>query len=439
MADTVSDKRSFDHARARRAGLAAFVGTFIEWYDFYIYATAAALVFGPLFFSESDRLTGIASAFATYAVGFVVRPLGGILFGHIGDRFGRRPSLVITLLVMGGSTVAVGLLPTYQSIGVLAPVLLVLLRTLQGLAVGGEWGGAVLIAVEHAPEKHKTFYGGFPQLGNPAGALAASGLFSLLSLSGDRFLLDGGWRIPFLASVVLIGVGFWVRFKVEESPVFSDGGSAPTRSTPLRHALSTNWRPILIGIGLLPISTGGYYLVTTFATAYGTAPELGLSTTLVLNAMTMASFFELLTTLPLAWLGDRWGRKRVMYLGLIGSMVLIAPMFLSMSSGSTVLIFVMFALTRVLLNGTYAPVATILAQLFRPQARYTSIALSYGLAAAVWAGLSPIAATLLYGGTGTVWSVIALFVAMSVLALGCLAAAPQHRDADIFEKDHSPA
>lgn len=436
MANAVSNEPACDHARARRAGLAAFVGTFIEWYDFYIYAMAAALVFGPLFFSESDRLVGIASAFATYAVGFVVRPLGGILFGHIGDRFGRRPSLVITLLVMGGSTVAVGLLPTYQSVGVLAPVLLVLLRTLQGLAVGGEWGGAVLIAVEHAPEKHKTFYGGFPQLGNPAGALAASGLFSLLSLPGDQFLLDGGWRIPFLASVVLIGVGFWVRFKVEESPVFEE---VPTQSTPLRHALSTNWKPILIGIGLLPISTGGYYLVTTFATAYGTGPALGLSTTLVLNAMTVASFFELLTTLPLAWLGDRWGRKHVMYLGLIGSMVLIAPMFLSMSSGSTVLIFVMFALTRILLNGTYAPVATILSQLFRPRARYTSIAMSYGVAAAVWAGLSPIAATLLYDATGTVWSVIALFLAMSVLALGCLAVAPQHRDADTFERDHSPA
>ncbi|NJC21534.1 MFS family permease [Arthrobacter pigmenti] len=439
MSHTPATRPQFSHARARRAGFAAFVGTAIEWYDFYIYATAAALVFGPLFFPEQDRLAGIALAFATYAVGFLVRPLGGIIFGHIGDKFGRRPSLVITLLIMGLSTMFVGLLPTYESIGAWAAVMLVILRALQGLAVGGEWGGAVLMAVEHAPEKHKTFYGGFPQLGNPAGALGATAIFAWLSAQGETFLIDGGWRIPFLLSVVLIAVGFWVRYRVEESPVFEKEVEGQNQSIPLSYALRNNWKPILLGIGLLPISTGGYYLATTFTTAYGTDPSVGLDATFILNAMSIASLCELITCLFIAWLGDKFGRKRIMFIGLVGSMVLIIPQFLLMTGGSEWMIFVAFAAVRVAMNFTYAPVATILSQLFRPQARYTSISLSYGVAAAVWAGLSPIAALWLFDQTGTVWSVIALFIAMGILGIICLALAPQHRDDDIFADDDDAA
>ena len=339
---------------------------------------------------------------------------------------------MITLLVMGLSTVFVGLLPTYENIGALAPVLLVVLRVLQGLAVGGEWGGAVLMAVEHSPEKYKTFYGGFAQLGNPAGALGATLIFGILSAQGETFLVDGGWRIPFLLSVVLIGVGFWVRYRVEESPVFEDKVEGKEQSVPIKYALRNNWKPILIGIGLLPISTGGYYLATTFATAYGTDPSVGLNETLILNAMSVAAFCELVTCLGIAWLGDKWGRKRVMAIGLIGSVVFVVPQFLLMSTGPEWMIFVAFAVVRVAMNFTYAPVATILSQLFKPQARYTSISLSYGLAAAIWAGLSPLAATLLWDATGTVWSVIGLFAAMGALGLVCLAIAPQHVDDDVY-------
>lgn len=188
-------------AKARKAGFAAFVGTTIEWYDFYVYATAAALVFGEIFFpSDTDRLTGIAAAFATYAVGFFARPLGGIVFGHVGDRIGRRTALVVTLTLMGAGTFLIGALPTYAQIGFWAPLLLVILRFVQGFAVGGEWGGAVLMAVEHAPEDKKTFYGGFAQLGNPAGALLATGFFSVLSTFSDDALRDWAWRLPFLCS-----------------------------------------------------------------------------------------------------------------------------------------------------------------------------------------------------------------------------------------------
>jgi MFS family permease len=420
----------FSHQRARKAGFAAFVGTTIEWYDFYIYATAAALVFGELFFPEGNRLVGVAAAFGAYAVGFFVRPLGGVIFGHLGDRIGRRPTLVLTLVLMGLSTMLVGFLPTYAAIGVAAPILLVLLRVLQGLAVGGEWGGAVLMAVEHAPEKYKTFYGGFAQLGNPAGALGATAVFALISAQGDDFMENGGWRIPFLLSVLLIAVGFWIRYRVEESPVFQQQieGHQEKQRLPLAFALRNNWKPILLGIGLLPVSTGGYAIATTFATAYGTDPGVDVSETLILSALSVASFIELLATLPTAWLGDRWGRKRVMFGGLVGSALVIAPVFLALEAHSELMIYVFFVLVRLTMTATYAPVATILAQMFVPEARYTSLSIAYGTGAAIWAGLSPVTATFLFAATGTVWSVIAFYIALTIISMVCLVLAPQHKE-----------
>jgi MFS family permease len=416
------------HRSARRAGFAAFVGTTIEWYDFYVYATAAALVFGPLFFPSGDPLAETAAAFATFAVAFVVRPFGGILFGHIGDKLGRRVSLVITLLLMGIATVLVGLLPTYETIGLAAPILLILLRALQGLAVGGEWGGAVLMSVEHAPEKSKTFYGGFTQLGNPAGALLASGVFAIMTRFGDDFIINGGWRIPFLLSIVLVGVGLWVRYRVEETPVFEQKVEGRKQSMPLAFALRNNWKPILLGIGLLPISTGGYYLATTFATAYATGEPISLSAQVILDAMTIASFVEFVVTLPIAWLGDKWGRKNIMYLGLVTSVLTFIPFMLVLPGRIEPLIFLLASLVRIAMSGTYAPIAAILAQMFRPQARYTSIALSYGVGAAIWAGFSPWFATQLIAWTGSIWAVIAMFTGMAILAGICTKLAPQYSD-----------
>ncbi|WP_331282722.1 MFS transporter [Micrococcus sp. H39-S4] len=228
MSTSPNPRQQFTHKKAVRAGMASFMGTTIEFYDFYVYATAAAIVFGPLFFPDADPILGVLYSFATYAVGFFFRPLGAVLFGHIGDRHGRRVSLVLTLVLMGVATTLVGLLPTYETAGALAPVLLIILRAMQGLAVGGEWGGAVLMSTESAPEKFKGFYGAFPQLGNPMGALLASLIFSALTVNGNEFLLNGGWRIPFLLSVVLIGIGFWVRYRVEETGV-SDGLCKPYR------------------------------------------------------------------------------------------------------------------------------------------------------------------------------------------------------------------
>ncbi|WP_460688491.1 MFS transporter [Nesterenkonia suensis] len=441
-----------DPRQARKAGLAAFVGTTIEWFDFYIYATAAALVFGHVFFPETERWIGILAAFATYAVGFFFRPLGGVIFGHVGDKFGRRPALVMTLVLMGGATFLVGLLPTHAQIGAWAAVLLVILRALQGIAVGGEWGGAVLMSVEHAPPKWKTFYGGFPQLGNPAGAMLATGAFSLISLAGDDFLLEGGWRIPFIASIVLVAVGFWIRWRVEESPVFKDqvsdapkpAGSSrsendqPKDSAPVLLALRRNWLVMLIGIGAIPVATGGYYLTTTFAQAYATDPEVGVPTYVILNAMTLASFLELLVTLPLAALGDKIGRKVTICLGIIGTLVLVAPLFLSFSSGNVLLIFLMVGVVRITMAMTYAPMATFLSQLFVPLARYTSVSLCYGVGAAIYGGLAPVTASFLYGQTGTIWSVIALFFVFGALNVACVAIAPQLIDEAVRERiDHA--
>jgi len=416
------------HTRARRAGIAAFVGTTIEWYDFYVYATAAALVLGPLFFPSSDPVAETASAFATFAVAFIVRPFGGILFGHIGDKLGRRLSLVMTLLAMGTATVLVGVLPTYGAIGIWAPILLITLRAVQGLAVGGEWGGAALMSVESAPEKHKTFYGGFTQLGNPAGALLASGIFAIMSRFGDDFIMNGGWRIPFLLSIVLIGVGIWVRYRVEETEVFEKKVEGRKQAMPLAFAIRVNWKPILLGIGLLPISTGGYYLATTFATAYAVGEPIKLDESVILDAMTIASFVEFLVTLPVAWLGDKWGRKTVMYVGLVTSVLVFAPFLLIMPGRVEPLIFLFASLIRVTMSATYAPLATILTQMFRPQARYTSVALAYGVGAAVWAGFSPWFATQLVAWTGSIWSVIAMFTAIVILAIFCTKFAPQHSD-----------
>jgi MFS family permease len=412
-----------------RAGIAAFVGTMIEWYDFYIYSTAAALVLGPLFFPSADRTAALAAAFATYAVGYFARPVGAIIFGHIGDRFGRQPALVITTLGMGTATLAVGLLPTHAQVGIWAPILLVLLRVVQGLAVGGEWGGAVLIAVEHAPEDKKTFYGGYPQLGNPAGALLASGIFAVLSLFGEDALQQWGWRVPFLLSTVLIGVGLYIRLRVEESPVFQqEKAEKAKRVVPLKHALRVDWPRILLGIGMVAVPTGGYYIITTYVTAYATGDSVGLSNSIVLDALTLGAFFELIATMPIAWLGDKLGRIKVFVGGLVAMGLLGIPLFTVVSSDSIPLIFLVFCIMRFASGGTYAPLAAIMAQSFDPEARYTSISLAYQVSGAVFGGLSPLVSTLLFGFTGTIWSVIFFLIAMCILSIACAVAAPQYSD-----------
>ena len=418
------------HRRALKGGMAALVGTSIEWYDFYVYATAAAIIFPHVFFPEAEPALATLASFGTYAVAFFMRPIGGIIFGHIGDKIGRKPALTITLVLMGVATTLVGLLPGYAQIGIWGPILLILCRMAQGLAVGGEWGGASLMAVESAPAKWKNFYGGFTQLGNPLGALMATGAFWALSALGQDALLSWGWRVPFLFSIVLIGVGFWVRYRVEETPVFAEKVEGQQQSTPLLFALKNNWSPILLGFLIIAMSSGGYVIATTFVQNYADTPEIGLDPTIILGALTIASLVEAIVTLPLAAIGDKIGAKRVMYFGIIGSFLVIMPLVLSIQAKNVALIWLFVILIRVTLSGAWAPLSTLMAQMFRPQSRYTSMSLSYGLGAAVWGGLSPAIASLLLVATGgNFWSVVGFFGLLTVAAWIGVRFAPQHSDA----------
>ena len=415
-----------------RAAIAAFVGTTIEWFDFYVYATAASLVFATLFFpSDIDPMVGLMASFATFSVGFFARPLGGLLFGHYGDRLGRKSALVITLLMMGVATFCVGLLPTYEQIGFVAPLLLVVLRFVQGIAVGGEWGGAVLMAVEHAPEDRKTFYGAFAQLGNPAGALLATGAFGLIAAWDTEILYTWGWRLPFLASILLVIVGLLIRLKVEESPVFDAVQDDQPKGLPLGYALRTSWRTLLLGVGVLPVAVGGYYIVTTFLQAYGVT-EVGISEQVILTGLTIAAFVELVVTLGVSWLGDRFGTVRVVTIGLVAVGVLALPQFLVLETGSTVLIVLTLCVMRVAMATVYGPIARVLAQMYPPQARYTSISIAYQTAGAIFGGLAPLACTALFAVTGSILWVVGLLVAMVLLSVVCLARAPRVNDSELL-------
>lgn len=426
---TTASVPATSHRRALKSGWAALVGTTIEWYDFYVYATAAAIVFPSVFFPELDRGLGTLASFGTYAVAFFARPLGGIIFGHIGDKLGRKPALTITLLLMGIATTLVGVLPDYATIGILGPIALIILRVCQGLAVGGEWGGASLMSVESAPPKYKTFYGGFTQLGNPLGALLASGAFWILAAMGDDVLLSWGWRLPFLFSIVLIGVGLWVRWRVEETPVFEEKIEGHKQSVPLLFALRNNWFPMLMGFCIIAMSSGGYVVATTFVQNHATSPEVGLSAEVILGAMTIASFVEAIVTLPLALLGDKWSPKLVMYIGIISSFVMVIPLVLFIEDHNVAMIYLFVSLLRLALSGTWSPLSTLMAQMFRPQARYTSMSLSYGIGAAVWGGLSPAIASALMASTGNFWSVVAFFGVLAAVAFIGVLFAPQHSDA----------
>ncbi|MGO2141140.1 MAG: MFS transporter [Leucobacter sp.] len=429
MSSSTASAPVFTHRRALRSGFAAMVGTTIEWYDFYVYATAAAIVFPVVFFPELDRGMATLASFGTYAVAFFARPLGGIIFGHIGDKIGRKPALTITLLLMGVATTLVGVLPDYNTIGIMGPILLIVLRIAQGLAVGGEWGGASLMSVESAPAKFKNFYGGFTQIGNPLGALMSSGAFWILALMGDDVLYTWGWRVPFLFSIVLIFVGLWVRYRVEETPVFEEKVGGKQQSTPLFFAVKNNWWPILLGFCIVAISSGGYVVATTFVQSYATSPEVGLSPDIILGAMTIAALVEALVTLPLALLGDKIGGKWVMYIGIIGSFAAVVPLVIFIEGHNVAMIYLFVSAVRLALSGAWAPLSTIMTQMFRPQARYTSMSLSYGIGAAVWGGLSPAIATALLAATGNFWSVIAFYGLLSAIALFGVFFAPQHSDA----------
>ena len=406
--------------RARRAAAGSFIGAVVEWYDFLLYGIVAALVFGEIFFPGYSDRAGTLAAFATFGVGFIFRPLGGIIFGHFGDRLGRKSMLIWTMTIMGVATALIGCLPTYQTVGWVAPALLVLLRCIQGVAVGGEWGGAALMAVESAPPKLRAFYSSGVQVGYSVGLLLATGLVAILSggLTSESFLA-WGWRIPFLASAGLVLIGLWIRSGVAESEEYvervknADEDKVP--KLPILEAFRRFPAQIAQIVGLRFIELLTMYIVTTFALSYAT-DELGIDRQFMLNITLLVGGLGIITIPAFAYLSDRSGRLRVYLTGGIVGLLSAIPFFLALESGSTVTI-VIFAV--LLVNIAHDAVVSVqqplFAEMFSPEFRYSGAGVGYQLASALAGGFTPFIATYLVGVGDGSWHLVGAY-----LAAGCL-------------------
>jgi len=404
------------------AGIASMIGTTIEWYDFFLYGTAAALIFNKIFFPAFDAFTGTLAAFATYSVGFFARPLGGIVFGHFGDRVGRKSMLLITLMMMGMPTIVVGLIPSYETIGYWAAVLLVIMRFLQGVAVGGEWGGAVLMAVEHAPEGKKGLFGSLPQAGVAPGLILSSLAMGLVAQLPEEDMLSWGWRIPFLASVVLLGVGWFIRIKIAESPDFERMETKGKKvEVPFLEVCRKYPREVLTVVGARLAEVTWFYTVTSFAIAYATT-ALAISRKAVLDATiwgAAVAFF----VMPLAGVvGDRLGHKRMFMIGAIGILVA-APVFFGLlgTKGAFWINTAMILAIGLVYACLYGPEGSLFSSQFPPEVRYSGISLAVQVSGAIGGGLAPIIATWLLSLNGgdpqyVIWYLVALALVAFVSA-----------------------
>jgi MFS transporter, MHS family, shikimate and dehydroshikimate transport protein len=389
-------------AELRRVILASFIGTTIEWYDFFLYGTAAALVFNRLFFPTLSPLAGTLSAYGTFAVGFVARPLGGAVFGHYGDRIGRKKTLVWSLLIMGIATALIGLTPTYDQIGIWAPILLVTLRFVQGFGVGGEWGGAVLLAVEHSGGKRRGFHGSWPQMGVPGGLLLSTAVFAALSSRlPEPAFLAWGWRVPFLVSVVLVGVGLFIRLRVLESPAFEKVKDARRESrAPLLDVFREHPREVLIGMGMRFAQNVIFYIYTVFVLSYG-EKTLGYPRGLVLRGVMLASLLGLFTIPFWSHVSDRVGRRPVYLAGAIISLLVAFPFFWMIERGPMFFAIAMILAMNFGHDMMYGPMAAILAELFGTHVRYSGASVVYQLASVVSGGVAPFIATVLVARYGS--------------------------------------
>lgn len=409
-----------------RLAAASLAGTAIEFYDFFVYGTAAALVLGPLFFPTFSPLAGTLAAFATFGVGFVARPLGSVLFGHIGDRRGRRPVLVASLLLTGGATVAVGCVPTYGSIGAAAPLLLVALRFLQGLGLGGEWGGAVLLTAEHAPPGRRGLWSSFPQIGPSFGFLLANGVMVTLSVAlSDAQFASWGWRVPFWASGVLAVGGLWLRSSLVESPGFLALGTHAR--VPFVEVVRDHWRRVLLTAGGLSIGYAIFYTVTTWSLAYGTE-RLGVSRTVMLVCVMAAMVVKGSLTPVFASLSDRLGRKPLCLAGSALAAVWMFPMVALLATGEPLLMFAGFLGALIAFITMFAVIAAYLPELFDPRVRCTGAAVGYNLGGVLGGALTPMVATALAEHSGRVpWGVGAYLTVIALFSLGCFALLPETR------------
>jgi MHS family shikimate/dehydroshikimate transporter-like MFS transporter len=374
--------------------LASLIGTTIEWYDFFLYGTAAALVLNRLFFPTFDPLSGTLASLGTSAVGFVARPIGGIVIGHFGDRVGRKSMLVFTLVIMGVATFLIGLLPTYATLGPLAAVLLVLLRIVQGFGVGGEWGGAVLMAVEHAPPGRRGFYGSWPQIGVPAGLLLATVVYFPFSRMPEAAFLSWGWRVPFLVSILLVGVGLIIRVRILESPAFERVKETRQESRqPIIEVLRQYPREVLLAMGARFAENGAFYLYTTFVYVYATL-HVHMDRNVILKALIVSATVELAAIPIYGALSDRIGRRPVYLFGAVSAAILAYPLFWALDAASPPLILCGLLLSLILGHAAmYAPQGAFFSELFGTRVRYSGASLGAQLASVLAGGLSPIIAT----------------------------------------------
>lgn len=419
---TVTGDVKVASSRPIKVAFASFVGTAIEWYDFFIFGTAAALVFGTAFFPTLSPLSGTLAAFATFGVAFVSRPAGAIVFGHFGDRIGRKKMLVVSLVLMGSATVLIGLIPTYDQIGVAAPILLVLARLVQGFAVGGEWGGAVLMAVEHAPAEKRAFYGSFPQAGVPAGLVLATTAFLLVERLPEEAFMTWGWRIPFLASAGLVVVGLYVRFKVTESPEFeSVRRNDRIAERPIVNVFRHERRPFGVGVLTQAASLVPFYLVTVFVLSYG-PNELGLARQTILLSLLVACALDIFTVPYASVIADRIGPRRMLIYGSAYMAAIAYPFFWLLQTGSGwAVLLAMILIVTIGHAVTYSAVAAYVAGLFPADVRYTGASVAYQGGGVVFSAPAPFIATALASATQGQWALaayiaVACAVTMAVLS-----------------------
>ena len=403
-----------------RIVVASTAGSAIEWYDFFIYGTAAALVFNKLFFPSTDPLTGTLLAFATFGVGFLARPVGGMIFGHFGDRVGRKKALVVGLFMMGTATTLIGLLPDYDRIGALAPVLLVVLRLLQGIAVGGQFGGAVLVGTENAAEGRRGLYGSFAQLGVPIGLILSSAVFlvATTATTPEQFAA-WGWRIPFLLSFTLIGVAMFAQLKLEETAAMQEAGqtSAPTPTrSPVLEVLRKHPKNVLLGAGTLILLAVGFYIFGTYVLSYGTT-VLGMTRNAVLAAVIAGALLQAIAIPLFAILSDRIGRKKVYLGGVVGLAVWVFPAFLLINTTRFVLVALGIVVAQVLVAALQGPLPAFMHELFPLQVRYSGVSLGYQLGSLIGGGFTPIIATALYAEFGS-FVPVALLVLVAAVVTG---------------------
>ena len=412
----------------RRVALASMIGTTIEWYDFFLYGTAAALVFNRLYFPTFDPRVGTLAAFGTYAVGFVARPIGGVVIGHYGDRIGRKSMLVLTLTIMGVATCGIGLLPTYAQIGPWAAVALVVLRLAQGFGVGGEWGGAVLMAVEHAPAGARGFYGSWPQMGVPAGLLLSTAVFAQFTRLPEDQFLSWGWRVPFLMSSLLVGVGLIIRLRILETPAFTRVKEARTEARrPIVELLQTHRKEVLLAMGARLADNGAFYVYTVFVLVYGTQ-KVGIDRQTILNGILIAAACALLAIPLCGALSDRLGRRPVYLFGACFTALFAYPLFWLLDTGSTPLVWLALVVALVFAHSPmYGPQAAFLSELFGTRVRYSGASLGSQLSSVIAGGLSPFIATaLLPYGRGALASYVIAMALITIVAV-LIASETRHR------------